>query len=126
GDYTDLFGPRTATQLLRYMSTRADFRPYHDALPILGVDGTEADTVPAASPVRGRAVAKSGMTLAGDAMHQRFMVMTRGLAGYMTTRSGREVVFATYVNYVPAAGLDDVELVIKEQGAMIEAIFNHN
>ena len=126
GEYTDLFGPRTVTQLLRYMSTRADFPTYHDALPILGVDGTEADTVSTDSPVRGQAVAKSGMTVAGDAMHQRLVVMARALAGYMTTRSGREVVFATYLNYIPAAGLDDVQTVIKEQGGMLEAIFDHN
>jgi D-alanyl-D-alanine carboxypeptidase/D-alanyl-D-alanine-endopeptidase (penicillin-binding protein 4) len=125
-EFTDLFSPRTATQLLRYMTTRPDFQAYFDALPVLGVDGTEADTVLPSSPVRAKAAAKSGTTLSGDVMHQRFMVMTRGLAGYMTSQSGRELVFAVYVNHVPAAGLDDVLAVFKEQGTMVETIFNSN
>jgi D-alanyl-D-alanine carboxypeptidase/D-alanyl-D-alanine-endopeptidase (penicillin-binding protein 4) len=120
---TDLFSPRTVTQLLRYMSTRPDFRVYHDALPVLGVDGTEANTVPPSSPVRGKAAAKTGTVVLGDAMHNRPVLMTEGMAGYVTAKSGRELVFALYVNYVALHQVEDLFAVNKEQGRMVEAIF---
>jgi serine-type D-Ala-D-Ala carboxypeptidase/endopeptidase (penicillin-binding protein 4) len=126
-EYTDLFSPRTVTHLLRAMSTRPDFPVYFNALPILGVDGTEAETVPPTSPVRGKAVAKSGVTVDGDLMNQRPLLMTRALAGYLTAKSGRELVFASYVNNVPLVQvIDDLIAVIHEQGAIIEALFARN
>ena len=123
---TDLFSPRVATQLLRYMATRPDFAVYSGALPILGVDGTEVDTVGPTSPVKGKAAAKSGTTGAGELLHDAPVLMTRGLAGYMTARSGRRLVFAVYVNYVPIAQVLDLLVVAREQGTMIEAIYNRH
>ena len=125
-EYTDLFSPRTVTALLRAMATRSDFPIYHDALPILGVDGSEIDTVPASSPVAGKAFAKSGTTVAGDLMNQRALAMTRALAGYLTAKSGRELIFTTYVNDVPLADILDVFTVIKEQGTIAEVIYDLN
>jgi D-alanyl-D-alanine carboxypeptidase/D-alanyl-D-alanine-endopeptidase (penicillin-binding protein 4) len=122
-EYTDLFSPSTVGRLLAHMSIRADFDAYYDALPIMGVDGTEATTVAPDSPVAGNARAKSGMTIAGDGANDRAVVMTRALAGYMTGKSGREVVFGIYLNNVPLASLDDVFPVITEHGAITEAIF---
>ena len=121
--YTDLFSPRTVTELLAYMATRPDFPTFFDALPVLGVNGTETTTVPADSPVAGKAAAKSGLTVDGDGMNVRALAMTRALAGYMTGESGREVVFAIYLNNVPLASLDDVLTVITEHGAIAEAIY---
>jgi D-alanyl-D-alanine carboxypeptidase/D-alanyl-D-alanine-endopeptidase (penicillin-binding protein 4) len=122
-EYTDVFSPRTVTELLAYMATRPDFPTFFDALPVLGVNGTEATTVPADSPVAGKAFAKSGMTVAGDGMNDRALVMTRALAGYMTGQSGRELVFGIYLNNVPLASLGDVLTVITEHGAIAEAIY---
>lgn len=122
-EYTDLFSPSTVGRLLSYMATRPDFDTYLQALPILGVDGTEATTVEPDSPVAGKAMAKSGTTVAGDSANQRALVMTRALAGYMTGKSGREVVFGIYLNNVPLASLDDIFPVLTEHGAIAEAIF---
>jgi D-alanyl-D-alanine carboxypeptidase/D-alanyl-D-alanine-endopeptidase (penicillin-binding protein 4) len=121
--YTDLFSPRAVTRLLSYMATRPDFPVFSAALPVLGVDGTEATTVDPSSPVAGKAAAKSGMTVDGDELNQRAVVMTRALAGYMTGQSGREVVFGVYLNNMPLASLDDVLTVITEHGAIVEAIY---
>jgi D-alanyl-D-alanine carboxypeptidase/D-alanyl-D-alanine-endopeptidase (penicillin-binding protein 4) len=121
--YTDLFSPRSVTQLLAYMATRPDSQVFFDALPVLGVDGTEATTVEPSSPVAGKASAKSGMTVDGDELNGRAVVMTRALAGYMTGQSGREVVFGVYLNNMPLASLDDVLTVITEHGAIVEAIY---
>jgi D-alanyl-D-alanine carboxypeptidase/D-alanyl-D-alanine-endopeptidase (penicillin-binding protein 4) len=125
-EYTDLFSPRTVSHLLQAMATRPDFPAYFDALPILGVDGSEIDTVAPTSPVRGKAVAKSGTTVAGDVMNQRALTMVRALAGYLTARSGRELIFAIYVSDVPLADTLDVLTIIKEQGSIAEGIFAHN
>lgn len=109
------------------MTKQPDFDAYFHGLPILGVDSTEMDTVPANSPVAGKAFAKSGLTVAGDVMNQRPLVMTRALAGYVTTASGRELSFASYVNNVPIADLvNDVFSVIQEQGKIIELIHTLN
>lgn len=125
-EYTDLFSPRTVTELLAYMATRPDFPAFFDALPVLGVNGTETTTVPADSPVAGKASAKSGMTVAGDGMNERALIMSRSLAGYMTGQSGRELVFGIYLNNVPLASLDEVLTVITEHGAIAEAIYERS
>jgi D-alanyl-D-alanine carboxypeptidase/D-alanyl-D-alanine-endopeptidase (penicillin-binding protein 4) len=126
-EYTDLFSPRTVSHLLRALATRPEFPVFFDALPSLGVDGTETETVSPTSPVRGKAVAKSGTTVAGDLMNQRPLLMTRAIAGYLTATSGRELTFAIYVNDVPLVELvDDIFAIIKEQGTIIEVIYARN
>ena len=125
-EYTDLFSPRTVSHLLQAMAARPDFPAYFDALPILGVDGSEIDTVAPTSPVRGKAFAKSGTTVAGDVMNQRALTMVRALAGYLTAKSGRELIFAIYVSDVPLADTLDVLTIIKEQGSIAEVIFASN
>jgi D-alanyl-D-alanine carboxypeptidase/D-alanyl-D-alanine-endopeptidase (penicillin-binding protein 4) len=124
-EYTDLFSPRTVSRLLHAMAQQPDFPAYFAALPILGVDGSEVDTVAPTSPVRGKAFAKSGTTVAGDVMNQRPLVMVRALAGYLTARSGRELIFTTYVSDVPLADVLDVLTVIKEQGTIAEILYEH-
>ncbi len=125
-EYTDLFSPRTVTTLLRKEASSRDSKPYHHALPILGVDGSEKDTVPATSRIAGKAWLKSGTTVAGDGMNQRALVMTRGLAGYMKGKSGRDLVVAIYVMDVPL-GEDMVPQllkVIEDQGVILEYVYD--
>ena len=59
-------------------------------------------------------------------MNQRPLTMVRALAGYLTARSGRELIFAIYVSDVPLADALDVLTVIKEQGSIAEVIFARN
>ena len=59
-------------------------------------------------------------------MNQRTLVMVRALAGYLTARSGRELIFAIYVSDVPLADVLDVLTVIAEQGSIAEVIFARN
>jgi D-alanyl-D-alanine carboxypeptidase/D-alanyl-D-alanine-endopeptidase (penicillin-binding protein 4) len=125
-DRADLFSPYTATELLRYMATRPDASAYRDALPVMGEKGTEIDTVPPTSPIRGKASGKSGTTVVGDLMHQRPIILGRGLAGYMPTASGRELVYSLYVQTVPIADVLAVFTPIKDQGTMLEIIYERN
>jgi D-alanyl-D-alanine carboxypeptidase/D-alanyl-D-alanine-endopeptidase (penicillin-binding protein 4) len=122
----DLFSPYTATQLLRYMATRPDGTVYRDALPLLGEKGTEIDTVPPDSPIRGKASGKSGTTVVGDLLHQRPIILGRGLAGYTPTASGRDLVYAIFVQTVPIADVEAVYTPIKDQGTMLEIIYARN
>jgi D-alanyl-D-alanine carboxypeptidase/D-alanyl-D-alanine-endopeptidase (penicillin-binding protein 4) len=125
-EYTDLFSPRTVSRLLQAMATQPDFPAYFDALPIVGVDGSEANTVGPTSPVRGKAFAKSGTTVAGDVMNQRALTMVRALAGYLTAQSGRELIFAIYVSDVPLTDINEVLEIIAEQGTIAEVIYAEN
>jgi serine-type D-Ala-D-Ala carboxypeptidase/endopeptidase (penicillin-binding protein 4) len=125
-EFTDLFSPRTVTTLLRDEAKSRDAKSYFDALPILGVDGTEKDTVPSTSRIAGKAWLKSGTTVSGDLMNQRAIVMTRALAGYMKGKSGRELVVGIYVNDVPLTGdmVPQMMKVIEDQGVMLEYVYD--
>jgi D-alanyl-D-alanine carboxypeptidase len=59
-------------------------------------------------------------------MNQRALTMVRALAGYLTARSGRELIFAIYVSDVPLADTLDILTIIKEQGSIAEVIFARN
>ncbi len=98
GSRADMVTPRAAVQLLRYMANRPDFPVYFEALPRLGVDGTLAATVKAESPARDKVQAKTGTLLWRNTMNDRFLLTSKALAGYLTTRSGRKLVFAMFVN----------------------------
>lgn len=125
-EYTDLFSPRTVTTLLRKEASSRDSGPYRRALPILGVDGSEKDTVPATSRIAGKAFLKSGTTVAGDVMNQRAIIMTRGLAGYMKGKSGRDLVVAIYVTDVPLGDdmVPQLLKVIEDQGVILEYVYD--
>jgi D-alanyl-D-alanine carboxypeptidase/D-alanyl-D-alanine-endopeptidase (penicillin-binding protein 4) len=86
--------------LLRYMSTRPDFALYERGLPILGVDGTLADDVPPDSPARKKVRAKTGTLVWHNPLNDSYLVASKALAGYLTAKSGRELVFSFVVNDV--------------------------
>lgn len=125
-EYTDLFSPHTVTTLLRDEARSRDAKPYFHALPIMGVDGSEKDTVPPTSRIAGKAFLKSGTTVAGDAMNSRALIMTRGLAGYMKGKSGRDLVVAIYVMDVPLGDdmVPELLKVIEDQGVILEYVYD--
>ena len=84
---------------LAYMSKQKSFQVFYDALPILGRDGTLVD-IQTASPAAGKVHAKTGTFSTYDALNRRLLITGKGLAGYMTTRSGKHLAFAIYVNNV--------------------------
>ena len=108
------------------MAAGPDFTAYHDALPILGVDGTEWMSLPPTSPALGKIVAKSGTTITGDLLNQEYLLLGKADAGYMTAKSGRELVWAVYVNDVLSADLLDLIGVGTDIGTIAEAIYEAN
>jgi D-alanyl-D-alanine carboxypeptidase/D-alanyl-D-alanine-endopeptidase (penicillin-binding protein 4) len=98
GSIGDQISPRAQVQLLQIMRGHRHAAAYREALPILGVDGTLAQAVDASSPARGRAQAKTGTYLWQNGLTGRYVVTSKALAGYLQTRSGRELIFAMMVN----------------------------
>jgi D-alanyl-D-alanine carboxypeptidase/D-alanyl-D-alanine-endopeptidase (penicillin-binding protein 4) len=125
GSPADCITPRAAVQLLRYMSTRPDFDVFHRALPRLGVDGTLAAAVKADSPARDQAQAKTGTLLWRNTMNQRFLLTSKALAGYLTTQSGRRLVFAFFVNYTHLDKANDSTLEGQTLGRLCEVFHQH-
>src|SRR3954453_4034473 len=83
------------------MAALPDFAAYDAALPVLGRDGTLAKAVPADSPARGHARAKTGTYWLDNGLNGRSVLTSKALAGYMETALGRQLVFAFFLNDVP-------------------------
>ncbi|AWM39020.1 D-alanyl-D-alanine carboxypeptidase precursor [Gemmata obscuriglobus] len=101
GAQSDYVSARATVQLLQGMSKRSEWDAYKAALPILGVDGTLSDAVKDDSPARGKAHAKTGTLLWYDAANERFLLKSKALAGSLTTKNGKELLFCVMVNNVP-------------------------
>jgi len=82
----NLFTPRFQTSLLHFLSQRYYFDLFRNTLAVSGTDGTLKNRL-SATDVRGSIHAKTG-TLNG----------VTNLAGYMTTKSGRNLVFTIFAN----------------------------
>jgi D-alanyl-D-alanine carboxypeptidase/D-alanyl-D-alanine-endopeptidase (penicillin-binding protein 4) len=119
---SNFMSPFSVVQLLRYMSTREDFDDYRDCLPVLGVDGSLANTLPG-SPAAGNVQAKTGTHGGGDTMNGRAVVFARALGGYMVTASGREIAFDINVNNVPIASIDEMRAIMDQHARIVEVIY---
>src|SRR5439155_1523001 len=100
GGNGDRVSPRATVQLLQGMRKSPEYAVFRDCLPVLGVDGTLADVVPADSPAKGKVFAKTGTYTDADLLNERTHLRSKALAGYMTTASGKELVFCVFVNDV--------------------------
>jgi D-alanyl-D-alanine carboxypeptidase/D-alanyl-D-alanine-endopeptidase (penicillin-binding protein 4) len=87
----NLLTPRFQTSLLRYLSTQPYFGLFLNTLAVSGTDGTLKHRM-TAGQVKGVVYAKTG-TLDG--------VST--LSGYLTTASGRQLVFSIFANNARAS-----------------------
>jgi len=101
GSNADAVTPLATVQLLTAMAKRPDWPAYKAALPVLGVDGTLAEVVEKDSPARGKVFAKTGTLFWNDGLNGRSLLRSKALAGVMTTKSGRELTIAVFVNDVP-------------------------
>ncbi|RUL89755.1 D-alanyl-D-alanine carboxypeptidase/D-alanyl-D-alanine endopeptidase [Tautonia sociabilis] len=102
-DRADLVSPRAVVALLRAMDGRPGAPAFEAALPVIGREGTALDVVAADSPARGHARSASGSAFTTDATTGRSLLLTKSLAGYLETASGRDLAFAFFVNHVPAS-----------------------
>jgi D-alanyl-D-alanine carboxypeptidase/D-alanyl-D-alanine-endopeptidase (penicillin-binding protein 4) len=96
------FTPDFMVHYLAFMAKQPSAQVFHDALPILGKDGTLWN-IQVKSPAAGHVYAKTGTYSSGDMLHEGVLVNGKGLAGYVTTADGRHLALAIYANNVPLA-----------------------
>lgn len=125
GGSCDRVSPRVTVQLLRAMAKRRDFEVYRSALPILGVDGTLVGVVAKDSPARGKVWAKTGTYADNDLLNDRLFLRSKSLAGYLTTKSGRRLTFAIFVNDVLLAPDVSATREAKVIGNLCEILYLH-
>jgi D-alanyl-D-alanine carboxypeptidase/D-alanyl-D-alanine-endopeptidase (penicillin-binding protein 4) len=92
-----LFSPSFMVHYLEYVSGRPWFTDFQRALPVLGKDGTLAG-IQKTSAAAGKVFAKTGTYGAFDALNRRLTVRGKALAGYFTSKSGRRIAFAIFLN----------------------------
>ncbi|MDX1948085.1 MAG: D-alanyl-D-alanine carboxypeptidase/D-alanyl-D-alanine-endopeptidase [Pirellulaceae bacterium] len=122
GARADFVTPAATVQLLRHMATRSDFAAYERALPILGVDGTLAKTLPADSPARGKVQAKTGTLVWDNLLAGRGLCTSKALAGYLTTASGKRLAFAAFLNGVQLREGVDTKRLGSDLGKLCEMV----
>jgi D-alanyl-D-alanine carboxypeptidase/D-alanyl-D-alanine-endopeptidase (penicillin-binding protein 4) len=91
------------------IATKPYAAAFRSALPVLGKDGTLA-LIQVNAPAAGKVSAKTGTFSSYDPLNRRSIVHAKGLAGYFTSKSGREIAFAIYVNNV-AVGSGDAAMI---------------
>jgi D-alanyl-D-alanine carboxypeptidase/D-alanyl-D-alanine-endopeptidase (penicillin-binding protein 4) len=100
------FSPAFMVSYLRMMSRRPDFEQFHAALPIMGKDGTLYNIQPD-SPAAGHVHAKTGTYAVEDPLNRTLLIEGKGLAGYMSTASGKKLIVVVYANNVAVSSAPD-------------------
>lgn len=126
GDRGDLISPGAVLQLLSFMHKSPYFEYLHNALPILGVDGSLTHFAGPDNAARGKVFAKTGTLIFGNLLNDRPIMLAKGLAGYITTAKGRQLAFALYVNNTPMQTLDDLGRIGSDQGRICAVIYLNN
>lgn len=114
------FTPAFMVSYLTYLAKQPDAALVHDALPVLGRDGTLSNIL-RDSPAAGHVFAKTGTYIARDLLNDQMMVTGKGLAGYMTTADGRHLVLAIYANNVEVPNADAASSIVGTALAEIAA-----
>jgi D-alanyl-D-alanine carboxypeptidase/D-alanyl-D-alanine-endopeptidase (penicillin-binding protein 4) len=125
GNNADATTPRATVALLRAMAKRPEYPALLAGLPVLGIDGTLADVVPADSPARGKVFAKTGTLSWHDLLNDRVLVRSKALAGTMTTAKGMDLVFALFVNDVPLPPGETPPVEGKTLGKLCEILYRY-
>jgi PBP4 family serine-type D-alanyl-D-alanine carboxypeptidase len=100
GDAAGMFGyfsPDFMCRLLARIASSDIYGDFASCLPVMGRDGTIRD-VQRDSPAAEHVVAKTGTIISPDRLYNGLHYGAKGLAGYATTKSGRRVAFAIYLN----------------------------
>ncbi len=111
--------PRAVTTFLRAIDGLPYGSKFKQGLPVLGVDGTLAGHVGLSSA--GRVLAKSG-SRAWGIRDDHILVTGVALAGYITARSGREMVFTMMVRDVPILSPMDITAIEADQVTLLTVI----
>jgi D-alanyl-D-alanine carboxypeptidase/D-alanyl-D-alanine-endopeptidase (penicillin-binding protein 4) len=105
------------------MATLPNFETYESALPVLGIDGTLAQSVKPDSPARGKVHAKTGTLFWDNTMNDRYLLTSKALAGYMTTSHGQRLAFAMFVNNTHIQKASETTREGKTLGRLCEIVY---
>lgn len=110
------------TRMLQELERRPAFRTLYDDLPILAVDGSLAfvkdfEKVPSLAGAAGHVRAKTGTYVAATPSGKPEL-KSQALGGYITTKSGKHVVYELVVNDVPIDSIADVIRVFQDEGTI--------
>jgi D-alanyl-D-alanine carboxypeptidase/D-alanyl-D-alanine-endopeptidase (penicillin-binding protein 4) len=125
GAQADCTTPRATVTLLQAMRKRPEYKAWHAGFPVLGVDGTLTDVVGSDSPAKSEVQAKTGTLTWLDAMNGRTLLRSKALAGTLTTKHGKDLVFAMYVNDVPLPPGVSATREGRALGRICEIIYEH-
>jgi len=125
GAQADSVTPRATVSLWRAMAKHPTGKDYFSALPILGVDGTLAESVDKESPVRGKVRAKTGTLVWYDAQNDRPLLRSKALAGDLETAKGTKLYFAMFLNDMPLSNFAAAAEQGKVLGKLCEVIHKH-
>ncbi|GAC1390339.1 MAG: D-alanyl-D-alanine carboxypeptidase/D-alanyl-D-alanine-endopeptidase [Vulcanimicrobiaceae bacterium] len=91
------FAPDFMVNYLRFMRRQPYFAAFERGLPVMGVDGTLFN-IQNGTPGAGHVHAKTGTWSQSDLLNGGTNVTAKGLAGYITTATGRHLAFCFYIN----------------------------
>jgi serine-type D-Ala-D-Ala carboxypeptidase/endopeptidase (penicillin-binding protein 4) len=119
---------RDTPDALNALNRAAAARPwgalYRGDQPQLGVPGGgDIATFGTSSPARGKLQAKTGTRAGGAPGAPATLLGARGLSGYLTGASGRELLITVILNNAPLQGLGDIIAIIEDQVKIVEAIY---
>ena len=101
------FQPAQIVRLLAFVRRQPYYNELYQGLPVLGVDGTLFN-IQNGAPAAGKVHAKTGTNGNADMLNGRFFFSGKGLAGYMTSRSGRHLAFCLYLNNFTGPANEDL------------------
>ncbi len=116
------FTPDFMVHYLAWVRRQSWYPQFFRGLPIMGVDGTLAK-IQTGSPARGKVFAKTGTDGSSNPLRNA-QVISKGLAGYLTTSHGRHVAFAFYLDHIEGPANEDTGKVAGEiLGSMATATY---
>lgn len=116
------FSPDFMCRLLVRIVSTDIYEPFVDSLPVMGRDGTLWDVQPV-SAAAGHVRAKTGTIPYEDRLQGGVLFVSKGLAGYVNSKSGRALAFTLYLtNFYQGASsqLDPGQLLGELAGAIYE------
>jgi len=117
------FTPDFMVHYLAWAQKQPWYADFYRGLPILGEDGTLFN-IANDLPARGLVHAKTGTWGEGNALTRGGIITAKGLVGYVTTRSGRKVAFALYLNdMLSARNEDGAHIAGQVLGSLANAIY---
>lgn len=130
GGFDTVATNKAVIQMLEYISKQSFFPDYLQLLPILAVDGslafvTDFESDPSLAGAKGNVFAKTGTKI--EFVDGQLFLNGQALGGYITTKSGKTLMFHLAVNNIPL-GLDitSVQQVFQDQGAITAIIWRDN